>query len=53
MPHTYRGKKVFYPKCVSYFTKAREGLEKYLETQPRHYGLGWKISQFGYEGEMK
>lgn len=36
-----------------YFTKARQGLEKCLETLPMPDGLGWKISQFEYEGEMK
>lgn len=36
-----------------YFTKARQGSEKSLEILPMPDGLGWKISQFEYEGETK
>lgn len=28
-------------------------MERHLETLPKPYSLGWKISQFRYEGEMK
>lgn len=51
LTHGGRGE-VLLPK-MWYFTKARQGLEKCLEILPMPDGLGWKISQFEYEGEMK
>lgn len=42
-----------YPKCGCYFTKARQGLEKCLKIPTMPDGVGWKLSQFDYEGEMK